>query len=91
MQYIYPQHLAAKPTIYLWSMKSLAVIGVLALFSVFVLAQTGALFPLVLTVLIGFLNIQVEGTSVMDFLTHAVAFFLTKQQDYRWRDLNELV
>lgn len=41
--------------------------------------------PLVLAVVYGFLTIRLEEVSILDFLTYAVAFFLTQQQYYEWR------
>ena len=61
------------------------MIGVGLLLSVLALTQTGIFFPLVLTAVYGFLSIQFEGTSILDFIRYAGAFFITKQQFYEWR------
>lgn len=47
--YIYPENLRAAPTLFLWRLKDLAVIGIGALISVFAMAQIGFTVPLVIT------------------------------------------
>ena len=69
--YIYPDNLRAKATLWLWQLRDVAIIGVAFLLSVLALAQTGSMIPLVGTVLYAFLSIQVEGSSVLDFLRRA--------------------
>ena len=61
-----------------------AIIGVAFLLSVLALAQTGTMLPLVGTVLYAFLAIQVEGSSVLDFLRRAACFLFLQQQYYEW-------
>lgn len=83
--YIYPDNLKAKATLWLWELKDIGIIGILALVSVFVLAQAGFMFPLVITMLYAFLSIQFEGISILSFIKSAVSFFMVKQQNYDWR------
>ena len=73
--FIYPDNLKAKATLWLWQLRDVAIIGVAFLISVLALAQTGTMLPLVGTVLYAFLAIQVEGSSVLEFL---------QQQYYEW-------
>ena len=54
--YIYPENLTAKPTLFLWQLRDVAI-----------------------------LSVRVDGSSILDFLRYAGAFFLTKQQYYEWR------
>lgn len=63
--------------------------GVAFLLSVLALAQTGTMLPLVGTVLYAFLAIQVEGSSVLDFLRRAACFLFLQQQYYKWGQNNE--
>ena len=51
--YIYPDNLKASPTLFLWRLKDLAVIGIGALISVFMLSQTGFSLPVIVTLEIG--------------------------------------
>ena len=79
--YIYPDNLKAKAVMWLWELKDLAVIGMIVLFSVFAFARAGLWFPLAYA----FLTVQVEGTSIMDFVRYACAYFFMDQQLYEWR------
>ena len=80
--FIYPDNLKAKATLWLWQLRDVAIIGVAFLLSVLALAQTG-------TVLYAFLAIQVEGSSVLDFLRRAACFLFLQQQYYEWGQNNE--
>ena len=82
--FIYPENLKAKPMLWLWLLRDVAVIGSGALLSFFALAQGLGLTPLVLTFLYAFVSIQVDGSSILDFLRKA-ACFLFLQQRYEWR------
>ncbi len=83
--YIYPENLKAKPMLWLWLLRDIAVIGVAALVSVLALVQGGGMATLVVTVLYAFLSIQVDGSSILDFLRRAACFLFLQQQRYEWR------
>ena len=83
--YIYPENLKAKPMLWLWLLRDIAVIGVAALISVMALVQGVGMAPLVVTVLYAFLSIQVDGSSILDFLRRAACFLFLQQQRYEWR------
>ncbi len=83
--YIYPDNLKAKATMWLWELRDIGIIGVGFLFSVFAVAQTGILIPFVLTALYAFLSIRFNDTSILDFLSYAVKYFILKQQYFVWR------
>ena len=89
MIFIYPDNLTAKPTLWLWELKYLAVVGIGLLLSVLALASFGFLLPLVLTVLYAFLSIRMEDASILDFLRNAVCFLFVHQQKYEWRERRE--
>ena len=74
--YIYPDNLKAKATMWMWKLKDLAIIGIIVLFSVFAFAYAGLWFPLVIAGAYAFLTIQVEDTSIRDFIRYACAYFL---------------
>lgn len=84
MEYIYPDNLKAKPKLFLWELKDVAIIGILGIISVFSLAQTGLFAPLIVAFLYAFLSIQFDGTSILSFLKNASSFFIFKQQEYDW-------
>lgn len=84
--FIYPSDLKAKPKLWLWELKDLVTIGTGLLLSVLALTQGLGMFPLVASVLYGFLTIRVDGTSVLDFIRYAANFLFLHQQSYEWRD-----
>lgn len=83
--YIYPENLKAKPMLWLWLLRDIAIIGVAALISVMALVQGVSMAPLAGTVLYAFLSIQVDGSSILDFLRRAACFLFLQQQKYEWR------
>ena len=84
--FIYPDNLKAKATLWLWELRDVAIIGIGFLFSVLAIAQVQGLgmAPLVITVLYAFLVIQMDGSSILDFLRYAVCFLILQQQYYEW-------
>jgi hypothetical protein len=52
---------------------------------VFAFAYAGVWFPLVIAGAYAFLTIQVEDTTIMDFIRYACAYFFMDQQQYEWR------
>ena len=78
--YMYPDHLKAKATLWLWELRDIGIIGVGLLISVFALAQLGIMIPIVITAAYAFLSIRFEDTSILDFIRYACAFFIFKQQ-----------
>ena len=84
--YIYPDNLRAKPKLWLWELRDVAVIGVGFLLSALMLAQGAGMFLMVLTVLYAFLSIRIEGSSILDFLRCAVCFLFLHQQYYEWKE-----
>lgn len=87
--YIYPENLKAKPTLWLWELRDIAVIGIGLILSVLAIVQLGLLPPLVLTFLYAFLSIRTESSSILDFLRYAICFLFLKQQYYEWRETFE--
>ena len=83
--FIYPENLKAKPMLWLWLLRDIAVIGIGALLSVLALTQGLGMGLLVVTVLYAFLTIQVDGSSILDFLRRAARFLFLCQQYYEWR------
>ncbi len=86
--FIYPENLKAKPMLWLWLLRDVAILGVCLILSFFALAQGIGMAPLVITTLYAFLSIQVDGSSILDFLERAVCFLFLRQQSYEW-GLNE--
>lgn len=84
--YIYPDNLKAKATLWLWALRDVGVLAVSGLLSAFAMLRLGWTAPAVCTVVYGFLAIQVEGYSVLDFCRRCAAFLFLVPQAYRWRD-----
>ncbi len=84
--FIYPSNLKAKPKLWLWELRDLAITGVGLLLSVLALTQGLGMLPLVATFLFAFLSIRVEGVSVLDFIQYAAGFLFLRQQYYEWRE-----
>ncbi|MEA5011078.1 MAG: hypothetical protein VB100_05085 [Angelakisella sp.] len=83
--YMYPEHLRAKATLWLWELSDIGIISAGLLISVFALSQVGIMFPIVITAVYAFLSIKFEDTSILDFIRYACAFFIFKSQMYEWR------
>lgn len=83
--YIYPDNLKAKGQLWLWELKSIAVIGIGGLLSVFTLTHLGIFLPAIATAIYAFLSIRFEETSILDFIKNAVRFLITGKQYYEWR------
>lgn len=83
--YIYPDNLKAAPMLFLWRLKDLAVIGIGALLSIFIMSQSGFSLPLVITLAYAFLAIRHDDISILDFIKYAARYFFVEQQEFRWR------
>lgn len=84
-QYLFPSNLKAKATIWLWGLRDFAIIGIGALLSVVVLVYLGWLIPAAITLCFAFLTIRLDETTMLDYLSYALHYFLTSQQYYQWR------
>ena len=83
--YIYPENLTAKPTLFLWQLRDLAILAAGLMLSIFLLVKASLMLPLILTFVYAILSVRVDGSSILEFLRYAAAFFLAKQQYYEWR------
>ena len=84
-QYLYPQNLKATANLWLWGLRDFVILGVAALLSIVLLVRLQMAVPLALTLCFGFLTIRLEESTVLDFLIHAVRFFLSTQQYFEWK------
>ena len=83
--YIYPANLRAKPMLFLWELRDLAIILGAAIIAVLSVSQLGFTPPVFTVAVFAFLTIRFEDYSIMDFLSNACKFFLFRQQIFRWR------
>ena len=84
-QYLYPQNLKATANLWLWGLRDFVILRVAALLSIVLLVRLRMAVPLALTLCFGFLTIRLEDSTVLDFLMHAVRFFLSTQQYFEWK------
>ena len=84
-RYLYPQNLKAKANLWFWSLKNFCILGIAALISIVVLVNTGIFFPAVITLSYAFMTIQLDDTTILDFLTYSVKYFISTQQNFEWR------
>ncbi len=84
-QYLYPQNLKAAANLWLWGLRDFVILDVAALLSIVLLVRLRMAVPLALTLCFGFLTIRLEESTVLDFLMHAVRFFLSTQQYFEWK------
>ena len=84
-QYLYPQNLTSKSNIWLWGMKDFVILCIAVLISVVLFTWFGWLIPAVLAMIYAFLTIKKDDITVLDFIKHAVRYFMSNQQYYEWR------
>lgn len=85
MEYAYPDNLKARPVLWFWELRHVAVVGVCLLLSVLAFAQLGTLVPLVASAVFAFLTIRMEDMTILDYIRFSVRYFLTGQQLFYWR------
>ena len=83
--YMYPDNLKGKPTLWLWYLRDIGIIGVGAIMSVIAISQANFYLPMAIVGCYAFLTIRVQDTSIFDFLSYACAYFIFNQQFYLWR------
>ena len=84
-QYIYPQNLKAKANLWLWGLRDFVILSIAVLISVVLLVHSGMLLPAALSMCFAVLTIRMDDTTVLDYLSYAVRYFITTQQSFEWR------
>lgn len=84
-QYLFPHNLKAKAHIWLWSLLDFAIIGIAALLSVVALVYLHWLIPAVATICYAFLTIQLDDTSMLDYIKYSIRYFMLSPQYFEWR------
>jgi len=85
MTYIYPEDLKAKPKMWLWDLKNFVLIGIGVLISMVILIKFHKLLFMAIVMTYAFLTIKMEDTTILDFIKLAFRYFISTQQDFRWR------
>lgn len=83
--YIYPKNLKAKVNLWLWDMKDFIIMSVLALGSIALYVGAGWIAPMAITLCFAVLTIRKDEMTVMEFIKYAMRYFITEQQNYKWR------
>lgn len=84
--YIYPHNLKSQAKLWFWNLRDISIIGVALLISILALTQIKFFLPLALTLVYMFLSIQLDDTSVLEFIKHGVKYFMVTQQYYEWKE-----
>jgi uncharacterized membrane protein len=71
---------------WLWSMRDFTVVAICVLISVLLFATMRSPAPLAVTAVYGFLTIRFEEVCILDFLSWATQYFITKQQRFRRKE-----
>lgn len=66
-------------------MKDFVILCIAVLISVVLFTWFGWLIPAVLAMIYAFLTIKKDDITVLDFIKHAVRYFMSNQQYYEWR------
>ena len=66
-------------------MKDFVILCIAVLLSVVLFTWFGCLIPAVLAMIYAFLTIKKDDITVLDFIKHAVRYFMSNQQYYEWR------
>ena len=85
MTYIYPEDLKAKPKMWLWELKNFVLIGIGVLISMVILIKFHKLLFMAIVMTYAFLTIKMDDTTILDFIKLAFRYFISTQQDFRWR------
>lgn len=85
MTYIYPEDLKAKPKMWLWDLKNFVLIGIGVLISMVILIKFHKLLFMAIVMTYAFLTIKMDDTTILDFIKLAFRYFISTQQDFRWR------
>ena len=83
--YIYPSNLKARASLFLWTLRDVVISVVLVLLGILTLTQTGSPVILAVAAAYAFLSIRFDESSILDFITRAWRFIVSRQQLYKWR------
>ena len=84
-QYLYPKNLKAKANLWLWGLKNFIILCVMALIAIVLLVKLGIMLPAAITLCFAVLTIRKDEMTVLDFIKYAVRYFISEQQEYKWR------
>ena len=85
--YIYPNNLKAKATLWMWTLRDMAIIGTGLILSMISLTQLGFTLPLAVVCAYAFFSIQLDEVSIKDYIAWAHKFLISAQQYYEWQPM----
>lgn len=83
--YRYPENLQAKPKLWLWNVPDFIILCIGAVISALCFVKTRTMFPLAATICYAFITLRTEDTAIIDYIRHALHFFVLSQQEYYWQ------
>lgn len=83
--YIYPENLKSSVKLWFWSVRDFIIICVGIIVSVAVVAELWNIIPAAVTLCYAFLSLRADESSVMDYITNAVKYFMLTQQEFHWQ------
>lgn len=83
--YIYPSDLKVKATVWLWTLRDLAVLLGIAVLGVIALVNLRTTLVLAITIAYGIATARFEGNSIADYTVIAFRYFVGIPQTYLWR------
>ena len=86
--YIYPHNLKSQAKLWFWNLRDIVMIGIALLISILALTQINFFFPLALTLVYMFISIQLDDTSILDYIKQGVKYFFLNQQYFEWTEVN---
>ena len=84
-QYLYPKNLKAKANLWLWGLKDFIILCIMALIAIVFMVKLKILIPAAFTLAFAILTIRKDEMTVLDFLKYAIRYFVSEQQEYKWR------
>lgn len=91
MNYLYPRNLKEAPTLWLWSLKDIGLIGIGCVIAVLIYTQFKWSLPLVSVGVFAFLTIRFGDSTMMNFISYAVAYFMFESQTYSWEPERKII
>ena len=83
--YIYPENLRATVKLWFWNVRDFIIICAGVIVSVMLFAKMWTPLPMAMTACYAFITLRAEDTCILDYISNAVKFFCTTQQEYRWQ------
>lgn len=89
MKFLYPSNMEAPPIFFLWAGRDALITFLsvpVSLVSTFWLHFS---FPLVVTVIYGFMTIRFDDITIFSYISKLMKYFILQQQIFLWRANNE--